>query len=87
MASTASDLTLSIKLKKDGTFNGRVQLIAFMDHTFVDFPEVKTLTTSYATYSIVVPSSALVLDRFLTLKIAVSGTAGYIYADTFSYSQ
>jgi hypothetical protein len=88
VTSTASDLTLGIYLKKDGTFNGEhVSLFALQDSKWLYVPAIKAITTSYVQYTVVVDSADLVLNKYIDLFIQVDGTAGSIFVDDFSASQ
>lgn len=87
VASAASDLTLSAYIKRGATYAGDVHLFAVQNHVVVSDFEKQTLTTSYAQKSVVVSSSDLVVDEYLTLFVTTSGVLDSVYIDDFSYSQ
>jgi hypothetical protein len=87
VTSTASDLTLKVYMKDDSSFNGTVYLMAIQDGDWVVDPTTKTMTTSYVEQSVVVASADLTLNSYVTLYAVVTGTAGNVFADDFSYSQ
>ena len=87
ITSESGDITLSIYLKDEATFNGQVFLWATKDGQVVVDPTEKTMTTSYAENTLVVPEASLVENDYLTLWIGVNGTAGYVFVDDFSASQ
>jgi len=86
IASTASDITLSVYLKEDGSLNGNVYLFAVREGRAVSSYEYQTVTSSYAQYSVVVDTADLVVDEYLELHLGVTGTAGNLYVDDFSAS-
>jgi hypothetical protein len=86
IASTASDITLAVYLKEDGSLNGNVYLLAVREGRAVSSYEYKTVTSSYAQYSVVVDTADLVVDEYLELHLGVTGTAGNLYIDDFSAS-
>lgn len=88
VSSTASDLTLGVYLKKDASFNGsHVHLLAVQDSEWLYAPSEKTLTTSYAQYTVVVTAADLDLNEYIDLYIMVDGTAGSVFVDDFSATQ
>jgi hypothetical protein len=87
IVSAASDLTLQIYMKDDSSFNGEVTLWAEQEGKVVVFPEVQSLTTSYAQKSVVVDSSDLVVGEYVNLIISVASSAGSVFVDDFSVSQ
>ena len=85
---TGSDITLSVYLKDDASFNGKVWVQALHAHTVVsDFPNEITPTTSYAQQQIVVDSADLINNEYLEMWVLVQATAGNVYVDDFSASQ
>jgi parallel beta-helix repeat protein len=87
VGSTATDLTLKIYMKDDAGFNGHVYLMAVQDGELVVERTEKTPTTSYVEYSIAVTSTDLTLNRYVDLMFLITGTAGNVFFDDFSWSQ
>lgn len=87
VASAASDLTLSVYMKDDASFNGEVILSARQNAKLVAGPVEKTMTTSYVEQTLVIASADLTVGEHLTMYATVTGTAGNVFADDFSYSQ
>ena len=84
---TNLDIDLSVYIKKGGGLDGIIQMAAFvLGQKVVDWTTVAA-TTSYAQYTITVPSSNLVMTEYVELQVRVSGTSGYAYIDDFSVSQ
>ena len=84
---TNLDIDLSVYIKKGGGLDGTIQIAAFvLGQKVVDWTTVAA-TTSYAQYTITVPSSNLVMTEYVELQVRVSGTSGYAYIDDFSVSQ
>lgn len=84
VASAASDIDMSVYMKSDASFDGEVVMYAVQNGWSIVLPTIKTLTTSYAQYSITVSSADLVVDEWLNLYVGVVGSAGNIYIDDFS---
>jgi hypothetical protein len=83
---TNLDIDLSVYIKKSG-LDGTIQIAAFvLGQKVVDWTTVAA-TTSYAQYTITVPSAGLVLTEYVELQVRVSGTTGNAYVDDFSVSQ
>ena len=83
-ASTAR--TVSIKMKDDASFNGKVELELWYNGVLIVGPTTKTMTTSYAAQEMTAAAGDITADGVLTLKVKVYGTAGCVYADTLTYS-
>ncbi|MDX9788881.1 MAG: NosD domain-containing protein [Desulfobacterales bacterium] len=87
ITSAANNITLSAYMKADASYSGFVAMYAIQNGKPVVPYTDKTLTTSYAQQSITVSSAALVVGEYLDLWVGVSGTAGNVYIDDFSYAQ
>ena len=84
--SAASDLTVSVYLKDDASFDGTVWFIVLQNGQFISRTE-KVPTTSYVKESVVVPLASLVADAYIDLWVFATGTAGAAYFDDFSAEQ
>ena len=78
--------TVSIKMKDDASFNGKVELELWYNGVLIVGPTEKTMTTSYASQEMTAASGDISVDGVLTLKVKVYGTAGCVYADALSYT-
>ncbi|MDX9785437.1 MAG: NosD domain-containing protein [Desulfobacterales bacterium] len=87
ITSAASDITLSVYMRADASYSGFVAMYAIHNGKPVVPYTDKTLTTSYTQQSITVSSADLVVGEYLDLWVGVSGTAGNVYIDDFSYAQ
>ena len=76
--------TVSVKMKKDSSFNGRVPMLGLKgEGMLVDMTRSATaLTTSYQTYSMAAVNPAR--DQYAQVYVMVDGTAGHLYIDTIS---
>lgn len=83
----ASNLTLSVYMKDDATWNGSAVLYAVNKNKVVVLPTLKTMTTSYVEQSITVDSSDIATDDYVHLYVGASGTAGAVFVDDFSATQ
>ena len=83
-ASTAR--TVSIKMKDDASFNGKVELELWYNGVLIVGPTEKTMTESYVAQEMTATAGQITSDGVLTLKVKVYGTAGCVYADTLTYS-
>ncbi|MDY0324800.1 MAG: NosD domain-containing protein [Candidatus Cloacimonadaceae bacterium] len=87
ITSAANNITLSAYMKADASYSGFVAMYAIQNGKPVVPYSDKTLTTSYTQQSITVSSADLVVGEYLDLWVGVSGTAGNVYIDDFSYAQ
>jgi hypothetical protein len=84
---TNLDIDLAVYIKKDNSFNGAIQIAAFvLGQKVVDWTTVSA-TTSFVQYTITVPHANLVMTEYVELQVRVNGTAGNVYVDDFSVSQ
>ena len=83
----AGDLTLSVYMKDDADFNGTVKLYATTVNRMAESFTGKTMTTSYAENTITVAAADLVDEEYMELWVAVTGLAGNVFVDDFSFSQ
>ena len=83
----AGDFTLSVYLKDDADFNGTVTMWATTVNRMAESFTEKTMTTSYAENTITVAAADLVDEEYMELWVSVTGTAGNVFVDDFSYSQ
>jgi hypothetical protein len=81
------DLILLIYLKKNAQFNGIVELAGFVMGQNTTGWIAKSVTTSYAQYSVTIPYTSLLLTEFVELQVRVNGTAGNVFVDDFSANQ
>ena len=84
--SAASDLTVSIYLKDDASFDGTVWLVVLQNGQFISRTE-KVPTTSYVKNSVVIPLASLVANSYIELWAFATGTAGAAYFDDFISEQ
>lgn len=88
VTSTASDLTLSIYIKENGSYAGEMALFAGHYGKLHGFTQVdSTISNSYQQFSVTIPSADLTVDHYADLFLAFTMTAGTIYIDDFSTSQ
>jgi len=78
--------TVSIKMKDDASFNGKVELELWYNGVLIVGPTEKTMTESYVAQEMTATAGQITSDGVLTLKVKVYGTAGCVYADTLTYS-
>lgn len=81
-----NDREFSIYMRDDAAFNGSVELeVRFKGETIVA-PVAKTMTTSFVEQTITAPAVSIPENGVLELVVKVKGTAGYVYADDFTWS-
>lgn len=86
ITSTSGDLTLSLYMKDDASYNGNTVLAVVRNGKYLQTSDI-TLTTSYVKQDVVVSSSDLVLNNYLDLWAYCTGSTGNMYVDDFSMSQ
>jgi hypothetical protein len=82
--SGTGDITLSVYMRDDASYNGTVRLFADVNGQRPEVPTEKTMTTSFVQQTLVVDDSYFDAGDWLTLYVQVSGTAGNVYVDDFA---
>jgi len=76
-----NSITVGLYMKDDVSFNGDVQFELYFLGKLIQGPIEKTMTTSYAQYSITHDGSDINEDGIVTLRVKVRGSSGNVYAD------
>lgn len=84
--STASDITLSVYIKDDASYNGTVEAAIYLLGKKITGWTEWTPTTSYVQKTIVAATADLLLNEYLELRVRTTGTAGNLYVDDFGVS-
>lgn len=84
--SVASDITLSVYVKDDASFDGWFEAAIYLLGKRITGWTEWTATTSYVQKTIVASSSDLLLNEYLELRMRVYGSAGNLYVDDFGVS-
>lgn len=72
--------TLGIYARKDGTFNGAVELLVYnSDGEIVSGPTAQVLTTDYAQYTLALAAADVPETGVARLAVRVTGTAGNVW--------
>jgi hypothetical protein len=83
----SSNVVLSVYMKDNAGFNGSVFLTPQIGKQFTAFPAEKTMTTSYAQYSVTINSADIETGDYVSLWVGVKGSAGNVFVDDFNAAQ